>query len=309
MKPVSLRVVPVALSALLALSVFLPLGASAQESTYYNPQLLVTTGWLGENMNHPNLRIIDFGRMQEEYDAGHIPGAVYVDSKWVAAETPDGAATPAFVENAGNVLSAAGVGNGTTVVVYDGSRGLVAARLFWLMEYLGHRDVRLLNGGLAAWVHEGREVSQARSQVTRESFAPHVEPARLASKSWVLENIDNPLIKILDVRNPNEYAGLEVKAERGGHIPGAINVEWIRSLSEGDTPLLLPAGPLKGIYEAGGLSLGSEIVIYCQAGGRADHTYFVLRLLGYPSVRVYDASWAEWGNDPDVPIVTGVAPR
>jgi thiosulfate/3-mercaptopyruvate sulfurtransferase len=195
------------------------------------------------------------------------------------------------------------------VVVYDGSRGMVAARLFWLMEYLGHRDVRLLNGGLAAWIREGREVSQALSQVTQVSFVPQVDPARLATKSWVLESIDNPLVKILDVRNSNEYAGLDVKADRGGHIPGAINVEWIRSLGEGDTRLLLPAAPLKEIYEAAGLPLGSEIVIYCQAGGRADHTYFVLRLLGYPSVRVYDASWAEWGNDPNVPIVTGAAPR
>jgi thiosulfate/3-mercaptopyruvate sulfurtransferase len=308
MKALCPRIVPVALLTLVVLSALPPLGVSAQEP-YGNPQLLVTAGWLAENTNLPNLRIIDFGRTREEYDAGHIPGAVYVSSTWLATETPDGAATPVFAANAANVLSAAGVGDSTTVVVYDGSRGLVAARLFWIMEYLGHRDVRLLNGGLAAWVGDGHEVSKAGSPVARENFVPEVDPARLASKSWVLENLDNPLVKILDVRNANEYAGLEVKADRGGHIPGAVNVDWTRSLSEGDTRVLLPTDLLKGIYEAAGLSLDSEIVTYCQAGGRADHTYFVLRLLGYPSVRVYDASWAEWGNDPNAPIVKGPAPR
>jgi thiosulfate/3-mercaptopyruvate sulfurtransferase len=281
--------------------------ALAQTCDYFNPELLVDVDWLEKNMDHPGLRIIDFGRRSEDYALGHIPCAAFIDRASLSAEVEGVPDQLISVEELDGVLEQAGVSDGSTVVIYDDAGGLWASRLFWAMEYLGHRDVRMLNGGWDEWVLGDRDVCQVPASVPRGDFTPEIRADVLATKDWILSRLDDSGVAVLDVRSPEEYSGTDLRANRGGHIPGAINIEWALALDEAEEQVFIPSDDLRAIYEAAGISENAEVVTYCQGGVRAAHTYFALRLLGYPRVRVYDASWVEWGNDPDVPVATDAA--
>lgn len=282
-----------------------PVASPAREREYFSPELLVETSWLDENRDHPALLIVDFGRESYDYDEGHIPGAVFVDVEWITAEIDGVPGVLAPVDRVVDVLEQAGVGDATTVVVYDAGSGLWASRLWWALEFLGHRDARLLNGGLARWMEEGREIATEPAAVVPGVLTPRVDLSVHATMDWILDNIAAPDVTILDTRSLEEYTGDDARAMRGGHVPGALNIEWIRALTDDEVPVFLPADELRDLYDAAGVTLDREIVTYCQAGVRASHTYLALKLLGYPRVRMYDGSWAEWGNDSRVPVVPG----
>jgi thiosulfate/3-mercaptopyruvate sulfurtransferase len=284
--------------------VALPSVGPARELEYFNPQKLVETGWLKKNMTRSHLRIIDFGRSIEDYKMGHIASALFVDRGLITTKIGEVPGMLAYVEKVVDVLENAGISNDSTVVIYDGFGGLWASRLFWALEYLGHEDVRLLNGGWNKWMNEGGKVSKKVAVAKKGSFVPQVHPERLATKDWVLENLKNTQVKILDVRSPLEYRGENVRSDRGGHIPDAVNINWIKNLTDDDDKVFLPSNELRTLYEEAGIMADKEIVTHCQTGIRAAHSYFTLRLLGYTKVRLYDGSWAEWGNDPETPIVS-----
>ncbi len=287
------------LVAALLITTMLPTEGASAES-YYDTSILVDASWLSEHGRRERVSIVDFGRSYDEYLAGHIPGAVFVDICLLSDEADCVPGVLADPETVADVLTSAGIGNYGTVVAYDDTYGLYASRLFWALEYLGYCDVRILNGGLTAWEAEGLPLSQEVPDVEKGTLATDVRPDRLASKVWLVRHLNEPDVMILDTRTREEYTGEEAREERGGHIPGAVHVEWSSALNEDGT--LLPAGALRALYESRGITDDHEIVTYCQAGVRAAHTYFVLRLLGYPSVRMYDGSWADWGSDPNVPI-------
>jgi len=267
--------------------------------------LLVKTEWLAENINTSELRVIDYGRKVEDYQTGHILGAVFVDRKSVWDEMNDIAGMLPSAETMLDALEKAGISHANTVVIYDDMRGLWASRLFWALEYLGHEDVHILNGGWNKWVQEGHPVQTEAPVVSRSDFVSHVQPRLLATKGWILKNLKYPSMQIIDTRSPREYIGEDVRSAHGGHIPGAVNLNWIHNLTEGDSKTFLPEEGLAIMYESEKISKEKQVVTYCQTGVRAAHTYFVLRLLGYPDVRVYDGSWAEWGNDPGSLKITG----
>jgi len=135
-------------------------------------------------------------------------------------------------------------------------------------------------------------------------LTPRVREDRLATKDWVLANLANPTVLFLDVRSPAEYTGEEAMAERGGHIPGAVNLEWKLMLAEDGSGTLLPFESVLDVLTTAGVTPDREVVTYCQIGGRAAHTYLVLKLAGFEKVRLYEGSWAEWGNDPILPVET-----
>ena len=267
-------------------------------------QLLVETEWLATPGSFSKLRIIDYGRKTAEYQAGHIPGAVFIDRKAVWDKVNGIPGMLPSVESMVAELEKAGVSNDSTVVIYDRDSGLWASRLFWALEYLGLQDIHILNGGWHKWAKEKRAVQRASYVPPQGIFIPRIQHDLLTTDDWILGHLSSQEVQIIDTRSPNEYAGEDVRAKRGGHIPGAVNINWISNLKSDGSKTLAREESLVKLYDSQKISKDKIIVTHCQTGVRGAHTYFVLKLLGYPRVRVYDGSWAEWGNNFTTPVIT-----
>jgi thiosulfate/3-mercaptopyruvate sulfurtransferase len=267
---------------------------------YGNSQLLVDTQWLVQHLNDRDLRVIDMRNSPDEYATGHIPGAVYlsVNQARVALKKPGFALPPDYeIEER---LGQLGITKDTMVVIYDDQGGLNASRLFFTLEYAGHKKVALLNGGITKWAAEERPLSKTAPQVSKTVYQVHVETQRVAAAGWIAANLGKANLALVDARSPAEFRGKDLRAKRGGHIPGAVNIEWTNNLAGDKT--FKPAEELLALYERAGVTKDKTIVSYCQTMHRGAVTYFTLRLLGYSDVRGYDRSWSEWGNDPTVPV-------
>ncbi|WP_028936605.1 sulfurtransferase [Pseudonocardia spinosispora] len=279
-------------------------------ASYAHPERLVTTEWLAEQLGQAGLVVVESDEDVLLYDTGHIPGAVKVD--WhtelndpVTRDYVDGTR---FAE----LLGEKGIGRDDTVVIYGDKNNWWAAYALWVFSLFGHRDVRLLDGGRAKWVAEGRELTKDVPDRASVDY-PVVErddSVIRAFKEDVLAHLGKPLV---DVRSPGEYSGEllhmpdypQEGAMRGGHIPGAASVPWARAAAEDAT--FKTRDELEAIYlTEQGLSPSDDVVAYCRIGERSSHTWFVLtHLLGFQNVRNYDGSWTEWGNSVRVPITTG----
>lgn len=267
---------------------------------YDNPQFLVETDWLARHLGDPDLRIIDMRNQQGEYAAGHIPGASYVavNHTRLALKDPGFILPPDYeIEE---MLGQLGVTPETMVVMYDEVGGLNASRLFFTLDYIGHKKMALLNGGLTKWVAEGRPLSKEVPPVNAAMYRVRTDTWRVASSRWILANLGKPYLSLVDARSPKEFSGEDVRAKRGGRIPGAVNIEWTQNLTGDKT--FKPANDLRALYEKAGVTREKVVVAYCQTMHRGALGYFALRLLGYPDVRGYDRSWSEWGNDERLPI-------
>ncbi len=265
---------------------------------------LADATWLAGRLSDPGVRVLDVRGEAYAFEAGHIPGAAFLD-KAALAEILDGTpGAPPDADSLASVFRAAGVSDSSTVVVYDGTMGVWAARVFWALEYLGHDNAMVLDGGWAKWTCGALPTATGAMTPARApgDFTPEVRDDVLATRDWVLGRLGDPDVVLLDVRSPAEYSGEELMADRGGRIPGAVNLEWTSLLAvDGGGSFLSPEG-IRGSLAAAGVTPDHEVVTYCQVGGRAAHTYLALRLAGFGRVRLYEGSWAEWGNDPATPI-------
>ena len=283
-------------------------------AAYAHPDRLVSTDWLAAHLGEPGLVVLESDEDVLLYETGHIPGAVKVD--W-HTELND-PVTRDYVDGAGfaALMSAKGISRDTTVVIYGDKSNWWAAYALWVFTLFGHEDVRLLDGGRAAWQAEGRELTRDRTPVTVSDY-PVVErddTAIRAYKDEVLTAIGR--VPMIDVRSPAEYTGErthmpdypEEGALRGGHIPTAASVPWARAAAEDGC--FKGRDELAAIYhDEAGLTPAGDVIAYCRIGERSSHTWFVLtHLLGHTSVKNYDGSWTEWGNAVRAPIATGTEP-
>jgi len=187
-----------------------------------------------------------------------------------------------------------------TVVVYDEQSGIRAARAFWFLEFFGHPDSRVLDGGVSAWLRQGLTITTETALPQKGAWDVGRVSERLATWSDVATRLGRDDVVILDTRSDGEYYGSNVRAKRGGAIPGAVHIEWTKNL-DGEGKFKV-AADLQDMYNDSGIGRDKEVITYCQGGYRAAHSYLALRLLGYPRIRNYIGSWKEWGDREDLPI-------
>jgi thiosulfate/3-mercaptopyruvate sulfurtransferase len=243
------------------------------------------------------------------YDQGHIPGAVKID--WVGELNDPIIRDYLDRERFEQLMVSKGISNDTTVVFYGDKHNWWATYALWVFKLFGHPDARIMNGGRAKWIAEGRPLTrEVPSYPPGEYRAPERNDAAIrAFRDQVLAHIRQGGTALVDVRSPQEYTGERLHmpeypqegALRGGHIPTAVNIPWASAVREDST--FKSADELRELYASKGITPDKDVIAYCRIGERSSHTWFVLTyLLGYPKVRNYDGSWTEWGNAVGLPI-------
>jgi thiosulfate/3-mercaptopyruvate sulfurtransferase len=269
---------------------------------YAHPEQLVETDWVAAHAADRNVRIVDM--RQSGYDAGHVPGAVYLSPVAIrdANAPPTFLPSPAAFEQ---MMARLGISDATRVIVYDERGGIYAARLWWILNYFGHQNVALMNGGWVKWTAEQRPApSAAPAAAAGERFTARPQPRWVATASDVVAAIDKPGVKIIDARTIAEIDGKDLRnIKRGGFVPSSVPVYW-EDLLNLPQRTFKSAEELKEIYEARGVRPSEEVIAYCQVGMRASVDLFALHLIGYDKLRNYYGAWEEWGSRDDLPLAT-----
>jgi thiosulfate/3-mercaptopyruvate sulfurtransferase len=275
-------------------------------SEYAKPEALVSTEWVQQHGKDANVRLVEVDVDHSLYEKGHIAGAIGWD--WAKDLNDNVRRDIVDQKDFESLLSKAGIGNDTTVILYGDANNWFAAWAFWQFKIYGHKDVRLLNGGRKKWEAEGLPyTADVPTPATATYTAQAPDTSIRAFRDYVVQHLSNG-VNLVDVRSPDEFSGkvisppgLNETAQRGGHIPGAKNIPWALSAKEDGT--FKSADDLRSLYEGAGIKPGQETIAYCRIGERSSHTWFVLKyLLGYDNVRNYDGSWTEWGNIVGAPV-------
>lgn len=286
---------------LMANIAFLGCNSPSEETTeqtienYPNAHLLVSADELHSMLSEEDILLID---ARSDTSEAYIPGSIHFASIPELGD-PDNPipnyliGPETFQEKMRNI----GLNQDDNVVIFDGGNSLEAARLFYAMEYYGFSNASILNGGIAAW-QENEYLTTEEPQAVSESgnFTVEVQPARFCDYETVVAASSDTNKVVFDVRSEGEYTGEVQRAEKSGHIPNAVHLEWSDVLESDGIPYFKPANEIQEMYSAAGLTPEKEIIPHCQTNNRGAHAYFALRLMGYDSVRPYEASWAEYGN-------------
>jgi thiosulfate/3-mercaptopyruvate sulfurtransferase len=276
---------------------------------YAHPEVLVDTQWVEDHLKDPKVRVaeVDYDP-KANYKLGHIPGAVLFDWK---EDINDPLTRNIFSkQSCEDLLQRAGISNDMTLILYGDFNNWFAAFAFWVFKYYGYDDIRLMNGGRKKWLEEDRPLSKDIPEYPKGNFkAAEPDKSIRVFLNYVRDSLGSSQKVLIDVRSPKEFTGEILAppeyptehAQRGGHIPGALNIPWSQAVSEDGT--FKSTEELKKLYESKGITSDKEVITYCRIGERSSHTWFVLKyLLGYPDVKNYDGSWTEWGNMIDNPI-------
>jgi len=274
---------------------------------YANPDALVETDWLEGKLEDPAVRVIEVDEDTSAYEKGHIRGSV----GWNWSTDLHAPLGRDYVDQEGlsRLLSAAGVDDGSTVILYGGNNNWFAAYAYWILKLRGFDNVRLLNGGRKKWELESRELTSDSPKVASTSYrvTGAERPQIRALRDEVLDKVGSSAF--VDVRSPEEYRGEKLapdhlpqeQAQVPGHIPGAANIPWAKAANDDGT--FKSADELKALYEGEGVTPGGEVIAYCRIGERSSHTWFALQeLLGYTNVKNYDGSWTEYGSLVGAPV-------
>ena len=264
--------------------------------------LIIEPDELEQHLNDNNLLIIDLTK-HAQYLQAHIPGAAFLDYAYITAISQPTMGLLPDAGRFGHVLSTLGLTENTHVVAYDEEGGGKAARLIWTLHALGHMRTSLLNGGLISWANEGHPLEAEPAHTTLQDYSASYSNMKVvADTDYILQNLENKDVVLLDARSQQEYDGSRKYAERGGHIPGAIRYEWTDAMDRSRNYRLFPDDILKSTLEELGFSPDNEIIVYCQTHHRSALSYVMLKHLGYERVKGYPGSWSEWGNRSDTPI-------
>jgi len=270
---------------------------------YKHPEVLVETEWVNDHLNDTSIRIaeVDYDPTAN-YNLGHIPGAVLLD--WKTDMNDPVKRDILSQKQLEEVLSKAGVTLGTKLVLYGDFNNWFAAFAFWILNYYSVENVVLMNGGRKKWIAEDRAISKDTTSYQRTSFKSRSQNENVRTYlDYVKQSLKQPNKLLVDVRSPAEFTGAitappeypNEHAQRGGHIPGAVNIPWSQAVKEDGT--FKAAEDLATLYQSHGVTADKEVITYCRIGERSSFTWFVLKyLLGYPNVKNYDGSWTEWGN-------------
>jgi thiosulfate/3-mercaptopyruvate sulfurtransferase len=282
-------------------------------SKYAHPEVLVDTDWVASHQDDPKVKIVEVDVDTARYDQGHVRNAT--GWNW-QTDLQDKTVRDVVDPRAFAVLCRhAGINADDSVVLYGDNNNWFAAWAFWQFKYHEHPDVRLMNGGRKKWEQEGRPMTTDRPDVTRSAYpVPATDETIRAYRQDVMDQLGSPEMNLVDVRSPDEFTGKVVAppgttetAQRAGHIPGARNVPWSRTVNDDGT--FKASDQLGDLYARAGCDLAKPTIAYCRIGERSSHTWFVLTyLLGADNVKNYDGSWTEWGNLVGVPIETGPGP-
>ncbi len=283
-------------------------GSQIQQRGYAHPEVLVDTAWVGEHLKDSGLRLVEVDVDTAAYDQGHIPGAIGFNWQSELQARPQRDLLPAAELAA--LLGKHGISADSSVVAYGDNNNWFAAWFVWNLKYYGHRDARLMDGGRKKWLAEGRPTTTERTAHPVAAYRVGSPDASIrAFRDEVAQGLRNAGRILVDVRSPKEFSGEllapenlpQEGAQRGGHIPGAVNIPWGQAVSEDGT--FKSPDELKTLYQGKGVIPDREVIAYCRIGERSSHTWFVLKyLLGYPRVRNYDGSWTEWGSLIAAPI-------
>ena len=266
---------------------------------YAHPEQLVDTEWVAAHGRDADVRIVDMRRAG--YADGHVPEAVALDPESIR----DPKNAPTFVpapEVFAAMMARLGISNRTRVIAYDERGGLYASRLWWILNYYGHANVALMDGGWITWSAEHRVTTTAVPSVAGAAFTPKADPRWVATAAEVVASIGKPDTRIVDARTMGEMDGSDTRnSKRPGTIPSAVPVYW-EDLLDPTRKTFKPADEIRRLYESRGILPSHEVIAYCQVGHRSSVDLFALHLIGYDRLRNYYGAWEEWGNSPDLPV-------
>lgn len=277
---------------------------------FARPELLASTEWLADEIGRPDVRVVDVrwrpdGTGHAAFDAGHIPGAAYIDWRTELNDSPSAETGHALrlapPDAVVSFMVRAGIGDATTLVLYDDTLGLYAARAWWALRVYGFESARILDGGLPAWVAEQRPLSTGDLPHPDGSFTPRLNPRLRLTTTDVRSLLGSPDAQIIDGRAMPEFRGHEGNARRLGHIPGAINLP-VGGMHLAGSQRLQDADAIRAQLVRATVTRGKRLVCYDGSGVGAAKLAFVLTLMGYDDVAVYDGGWAEWGDRLDLPV-------
>ena len=279
---------------------------------YRNPDALVSTAWLAENLDDPEVRVVDASfhlptvarDARAEFERCHVPGAVFFDVDEICAPASDLPHMLPDPETFSRAVGGLGIGAGNRVVVYDVNGGCAAAaRVWWTFRVFGHGNVAVLNGGLPKWLAEDHPTESGAAEPADAHLHPRFDPDMVQGAHDLLANLESKRAQVVDARNRARFAGAEPEprpARKAGHIPGSLNLPFITLMNTDG--VMRPADEIAAAFAHAGVDLDKPIVTTCGSGVTAAFLTFGLYLLGHENAAVYDGSWAEWGNRDDTPV-------
>lgn len=262
---------------------------------------IIETEELNGQLNSDSILIVDVGGF-EAYQKHHIPGSISMDVRDLRYSMNPAPGQLPSLENLERVFQSIGLTESSHVIAYDHDLGANACRLLWTLEAVNHKNCSFLNGGMTAWINAGMDIEVDSNLSVRSEYKVIINSKVIADKKYVFDAIGQEDIRILDARSPEEFLGLKSPSPRHGHIPGAVNLNWLETINVSKSYKLKEKSELENLLKQRNISKGDEIIVHCQTHQRSSHSFVMLRSLGYNNVRGYPGSWSEWSSDPEMPV-------